>query len=115
MSVLLWLAFRRTALLISDPPLLRLHRILAIMTAIFLTCYMAWMYADSRHRVNGKKNRKLFALNKLRLYQMQLAIGEKSAGHRKKLLTGFLVLFILWLPPALMYGGPYSSLGEGRK
>ena len=82
--------------------LLRSHRILAIITTIFLTCYLAWMYADSRHRVNDKKNRKLFAFNKLRLYQMQLVIGEKSAAHRKKLLIGFFVLFILWLPPALM-------------
>lgn len=63
---------------------------------------MAWMYADSRHRVNDKKNRKLFTINKLRLYQMQLAIGAKSATHRKKLLIGFSVLFILWLPPALV-------------
>ena len=66
---------------------------------------MAWMYADSRHRVDDNKNRKLFAFNKLRLHQMALAVGQKSAGHRKKLLIGFSILFVMWLPPALMWVG----------
>ena len=52
--------------------------------------------------MNDKKSRKLFALNKLRIYQMQLAMGAKSAAHRKKLLVAFSVLFIMWLPPALV-------------
>lgn len=67
-----------------------------------MTVYLAWSYADSRHRMTEPKQIKLTAASMARITNSGLASSQNSRAHRKKLLWGLLAFFMLWLPPALV-------------
>ena len=77
-------------------------RVLAILTTVSMTAYLAWNYADSRHRMTNKRDIKLTAVTMRRITNSGLASSENSRAHRKKLLYGMFAFFMLWLPPALV-------------
>lgn len=77
-------------------------RVLAVLTTVTMSVYLAWTYADSRHRVTDKKHIKLTAASMARITNSGLASSENSRTHRKRFLYGLFAFFILWLPPGLV-------------
>lgn len=72
------------------------------MTVVFALLYVAWTFAESRHRVMKAKQQKLTAFSMKRLQESGLHAGTNHAKHRKKLTAIVAVLWLMWFVPVML-------------